>query len=287
MAKKKQSSPATKPNANVRGQSVNQVSNRPPRTRTSPLTFSPQSPRQEEFIKKIEKFTVTFGVGAPGTGKTFLAIACALKSLLANECAKIIITRPTVSSGPEIGYLPGTESEKMAPFLVPIFDAIYKLLPSALADDLIDSGRIEIASISFVRGRNFEQSYVIVDEAENLDPKSFYMLLTRVCDGSKIVFCGDSSQIDLKNKAESGLEDAVQKFEGKEHFAVTRFTIDDCRRSPMVKDVIRAYFPDIDAPRGPSRDNSLGIPAKEVTPAFNNECENCAVLCDGCEEIEE
>jgi len=252
--------PKLKPNS--------QTVTKPTRVRTAIVEFDPQTSRQAELVDSINRNTVTFAVGAPGTGKTFVGMAMALKALFDKKCEKIIVTRPTISSGPDIGYLPGTEEEKMAPFLVPIMDAIYKLIPQIIADDLIDAGKIEIASISFVRGRNFENAYVIVDEAENLDRKSFYLLLTRVCEGSKIIFCGDSSQIDLRNTSDSGLEDAIQKFTNKEEFGVVEFTIEDCRRSPMVKEVIRAYFPDLN--NAPSQvsyrgaEGKLGIPKRSV-----------------------
>jgi len=215
-----------------------------PKLNSFKLDFIPQTDKQTNFIKNIKSHIVSFGIGYPGTGKTLIAIACGLEMLLNGQIDKIIITRPTIPSGPEIGYLPGTEEDKMAPFLVPIYDAIYKLLPKIYVDDLIGMGKIEIVSIGFVRGRNFENAFVVVDEAENLDRKSFYLLLTRICEGSKIIFTGDSSQIDLRNPSESGLVDAVQKFYQANDFSVTQFGIEDCRRSRIVKEVIQAYFPE-------------------------------------------
>jgi len=226
---------------------VSSKSNRP-RPQSFKLDFRPQTDKQTEFVRKVKANIINFGTGAPGTGKTFLAIACGLEMLLNGQVSKMIITRPTISSGPEIGFLPGTEEEKMAPFLVPIYEAIYKLLPKSLADDLFAYEKIEIAAISFIRGRNFENCVVIVDEAENLDRKSFYLLLTRVCEGSKMIFVGDSSQIDLKVIQDSGLKDAVQKFCKTQDFSVTQFGIEDCRRSHVVKEVIRAYYPEVGVP---------------------------------------
>lgn len=177
------------------------------------------------------------------TGKTYLALATALKALVEQKCERVVITRPMVESGPSIGFQPGNEQEKLGVYLKHIYDMIYKLLPKVLADDLLDSGKISIGAITFMRGMNFENSYVIIDEAENLDKKSFYLLLTRICEGSKMIFCGDTGQVDLKNPSESGLNDAVLKFQGKENFSVTEFTIEDCRRSKVVMEVIKAYFP--------------------------------------------
>ena len=218
-------------------------------TKKKPTTFQvdymPQTDKQGEFIRKIQKNIVSFGIGCPGTGKTFLAIASALEAMSKGHISKILITRPTVSAGPEMGYLPGDENDKMGPWLVPIMDAFYKLMPKPLIDQMVAEEKIQIVSLSFARGRNFEDAYVIVDEAENLDRKSFYLMLTRICEGSKIIFCGDSSQIDLRNVRDSGLEDAVRKFEGMDDFAVTRFTLEDCRRSRIVKEVIKAYHPDV------------------------------------------
>jgi phosphate starvation-inducible PhoH-like protein len=218
---------------------------RAPRLQPVKISFQAQTVNQEKFIDNIKSNVVSFAVGSPGTGKTFLAVACALEMLLNQEVKKIIITRPTVPAGPDIGFLPGDVDEKLSPWLVPIFDAISKLIPKSLAEDLMGMGKIEIAPITFVRGRNFEDCFVIVDEAENLDRKSFYLLLTRLCDGSKMVFSGDSSQIDLKNVFESGLVDAVHKFKNKENFSVTEFTIEDCRRSAVVQEVIKAYFSEL------------------------------------------
>lgn len=227
---------------NKKSSSDNSSSRRKPKT-SFKIDFTPAPGKQTEFIRNIKSNIITFGTGSPGTGKTFLAIACGLEMLLDGQVEKMIITRPTISSGPDIGFLPGTE-EKMAPFLVPIYDAIDKLMPKYMSDDLFDNDRIEIASISFIRGRNFENAIVIIDEAENLDKKAFYLLLTRVCEGSKMIFVGDSTQIDLKTIQESGLKDAVQKFAHVDDFAITQFGIEDCRRSRIVKEVIKAYYPE-------------------------------------------
>jgi len=218
-----------------------QTPRRIPTIRT--VQFEAQTINQEKFVKNIERNVVSFGIGIPGSGKTYLALATALKALVEQKCERVVITRPMVEAGPSIGFQPGNEEEKLGVYLKHIYDMIYKLLPKVLADDLLDSGKISIGAITFMRGMNFENSYVIIDEAENLDKKSFYLLLTRICEGSKMIFCGDTGQVDLKNPSESGLNDAVLKFQGKENFSVTEFTIEDCRRSKVVMEVIKAYFP--------------------------------------------
>lgn len=229
---------------------VETVKNEKRKPRISPsampksVNFEPQTKNQELLIKSIKNNKIIFAVGYPGTGKTFIAIAEAINALLRGDCEKIIITRPAVVSGPEIGFLPGTDKEKQDPYMAPLYEAFHKLLPSALVEQWIDDEKIIVKPIAFLRGTNFENSYVICDEVENADRKVFYLLMSRVCTGSKLIFSGDSGQCDLRKANESGLEDAVGKFENVKGFGVVRFNVNDCLRDPIVQEVIKAYFPE-------------------------------------------
>jgi len=217
------------------------------RTRRSDL--KPRTPRQAEYIDHILKHDITFGTGPAGTGKTWLAVACAIDALERDNVQRIILTRPAVEAGERLGFLPGDLAQKVDPYLRPLYDALYDLMGFEKVQRLFEKQTIEIAPLAYMRGRTLNNAFVILDEAQNTTPEQMKMFLTRIGFGSKAVVTGDPSQVDLPRGQTSGLAHAVRVLDGVQGIALTAFTSRDVVRHPLVARIVDAY--DQDAQNNP------------------------------------
>lgn len=204
-------------------------------------SVSPRSATQATYLSAIGSHSLTFGVGPAGTGKTWLAVAAAVEALKNGSVDRIVLTRPAVEAGERLGFLPGDLREKIDPYLRPIYDALYDLLPAEQVVKKLAAGAIEIAPLAFMRGRTLAHCFVILDEAQNTTPMQMKMALTRLGDGSRMVVTGDTSQIDLPGSTGSGLIDALSILDGVEDVAIVRFNDADVVRHPLVARIVRAY----------------------------------------------
>jgi phosphate starvation-inducible PhoH-like protein len=184
---------------------------------------------------------VVFAIGPAGTGKTYLAMAMAIASLNRHEISRVVLTRPAVEAGEKLGFLPGSMAEKVNPYLRPLYDALNDMMPFEKASRLIERGVIEVAPLAFMRGRTLNDSFVILDEAQNTTSEQMKMLLTRLGFDSKVVITGDVTQIDLPTEKLSGLVEAASLLEGLEGIDFLHFTEQDVVRHPLVQSIIRAY----------------------------------------------
>ncbi|NLC36416.1 MAG: PhoH family protein [Alcaligenaceae bacterium] len=209
------------------------------RTRRSDLR--PRTPRQRDYLNQILKHDITFGVGPAGTGKTWLAVACAIDALERESVQRLILTRPAVEAGERLGFLPGDLVQKVDPYLRPLYDALYDLMGFDKVQRLFEKQTIEIAPLAYMRGRTLNHSFVILDEAQNTTPEQMKMFLTRIGFGSKAVINGDPSQIDLPKGQRSGLSHAVDVLAHVQGIATTRFTSRDVVRHPLVARIVEAY----------------------------------------------
>ena len=194
---------------------------------------------QKEAKKIILENTVTVLKGMAGSGKSLVAAQVALDMLFKREVERIIIARPTVTAGEDIGFLPGTKEDKLAPFTAPVFDNMYRLYNKEKIDKCLTDGLIEIIPLGFLRGRNFTNSIVIMDESQNVTNNQMQLVLTRICHGSKIILCGDSAQIDLKNKADSGFDVICKHMKGIPGFAVV--VLKTNHRHEIVEKILEVY----------------------------------------------
>ncbi len=201
----------------------------------------PKTPSQKLYINAIKDNDIVFGIGPAGTGKTYLAMAMALKYLKENRISKIILTRPAVEAGEKLGFLPGGIAEKVHPYLTPLYDALYDMVDFDKANYLLEKGVIEIAPLAFMRGRTLNDAFIILDEAQNTTREQMKMFLTRIGFGSKAVITGDVTQIDLPKKRESGLLDAFRVLKGIDGIAFVEFKKEDVVRHPIVQKIIQAY----------------------------------------------
>lgn len=203
--------------------------------------IAPKSLPQKAYVDAVREADVVFGVGPAGTGKTYLAVALAVRMLQDKIVKRIVLTRPAVEAGERLGFLPGTLEEKVDPYLRPLFDALNDMLDYDRANKLIEQGVIEIAPLAFMRGRTLNDSFVIFDEAQNSTPEQMKMLLTRLGFGSKAVITGDVTQSDLPSGSRSGLADAQLVLKGVQGIKFCQFSDKDVVRHPLVMEVIRAY----------------------------------------------
>lgn len=204
----------------------------------------PRSPGQADYIAKLKDNEMVFGVGPAGTGKTYLAVAMAVSRMLAGEVDRIVLSRPAVEAGENLGFLPGDLKDKVDPYLRPLYDALYDMMPAEQVEKRIGSGQIEIAPLAYMRGRTLAHSFVILDEAQNTTPMQMKMFLTRFGEQSRMVVCGDPSQVDLPRGTRSGLRHALDILRGVESIAVTRFSQRDVVRHPLVARIVDAYGDD-------------------------------------------
>jgi phosphate starvation-inducible PhoH-like protein len=200
-----------------------------------------RTPTQALYLDNIAKHDITFGIGPAGTGKTYLAVACAVDALERAAVQRIVLTRPAVEAGERLGFLPGDLAQKVDPYLRPLYDALYDLMGFDRVMKAFEKNTIEIAPLAFMRGRTLNHAFVILDEAQNTTPEQMKMFLTRIGFGSKAVVTGDVSQIDLPKGAESGLVQAEQVLKRVRGIAFTRFTSADVVRHPLVARIVEAY----------------------------------------------
>ncbi len=205
------------------------------------LRVTPKSVNQKKYVDAIRRSTVTFGVGPAGTGKTFLAIAMATAALARREVNRIILTRPAVEAGERLGFLPGDLMAKVDPYLRPLFDALHDMMEAEKVAAHLEKGVIEVAPLAFMRGRTLNDSFVILDEAQNTTPEQMKMFLTRLGFGSKMVVNGDVSQIDLPREQRSGLVEVGEILRGVEGIGIVHFGNDDVVRHKMVQRIVEAY----------------------------------------------
>ena len=223
--------------------------------RTRRADLSGRTPNQDRYLQNILGHDITFGLGPAGTGKTFLAVACAVDALERSQVQRIILTRPAVEAGERLGFLPGDLTQKVDPYLRPLYDALYDLMGFDRVTKAFEKGMLEIAPLAFMRGRTLNHAFVILDEAQNTTPEQMKMFLTRIGFGSKAVVTGDVSQIDLPKGQHSGLIEAERILRRVNGIAMTHFTAADVVRHPLVARIVEAY----DEARtttgdGPSRD---------------------------------
>ncbi len=201
----------------------------------------PRGVNQAAYMKSIQEYDLAFGIGPAGTGKTYLAIASAIDALGSESVRRIVLVRPAVEAGERLGFLPGDMSQKVDPYLRPMYDALYDMMGAEQVTKLIEKNVIEIAPLAFMRGRSLNESFVILDEAQNSSVEQMKMFLTRIGFGSSAVVTGDITQIDLPNRQESGLKNAMRILEGVSGIAFTMFTPKDVVRHPLVQRIVEAY----------------------------------------------
>ena len=200
-----------------------------------------RTPTQNLYLENIATHDITFGIGPAGTGKTYLAVACAVDALERSAVQRIVLTRPAVEAGERLGFLPGDLAQKVDPYLRPLYDALYELMGYDKVQKAFERNAIEIAPLAFMRGRTLNNAFVILDEAQNTTPEQMKMFLTRIGFGAKAVVTGDVSQIDLPKGALSGLIEAERVLKRVKGIAVTRFTSADVVRHPLVARIVDAY----------------------------------------------
>ena len=204
-------------------------------------TVVPKSLNQKLYIEKIKKDDIVFGVGPAGTGKTYLAMALAVKALVSKEVSRIILTRPAVEAGEKLGFLPGDMYEKVNPYLRPLYDALFDMLSSEKALKMVEKSVIEVAPLAFMRGRTLNDSFVILDEAQNTTTEQMKMFLTRLGFDSRAVITGDITQIDLPQRSASGLVEVIDILSDVDGISFVHFDGSDVVRHPLVQQIIRAY----------------------------------------------
>ena len=211
------------------------------RLRTRRADLAGRTPNQVRYLKNILGHDITFGIGPAGTGKTYLAVACAVDALERNAVQRVILTRPAVEAGERLGFLPGDLAQKVDPYLRPLYDALYELMGLERVGKAFEKGTLEVAPLAFMRGRTLNHAFVILDEAQNTTPEQMKMFLTRIGFGAKAVVTGDTSQVDLPKGSTSGLIDAENVLRDVKGIATTRFTSADVVRHPLVARIVEAY----------------------------------------------
>ncbi|MEL0027227.1 MAG: PhoH family protein, partial [Perlucidibaca sp.] len=209
--------------------------------RTKRVRIKPRGGHQREYVKTIRRFDINFGIGPAGTGKTWLAVACAVDALEKSEVQRILLVRPAVEAGEKLGFLPGDLSEKINPYLRPLYDALYEMLGFERVAKLIDRQVIEVAPLAYMRGRTLNHAFIILDEGQNTTPEQMKMFLTRLGYGSKAVITGDITQVDLPRGTQSGLAQALQILDQVPGIHITRFQSRDVVRHPLVMRIVDAY----------------------------------------------
>ena len=220
-----------------------------PHLRTRRVDLHGRTPNQNAYLKDIQAHDITIGIGPAGTGKTYLAVACAVDALERDAVKRIVLVRPAVEAGERLGFLPGDLAQKVDPYLRPLYDALYDLMGFDKVSKLFERQTIEIAPLAYMRGRTLNHSFIILDEAQNTTPEQMKMFLTRIGFGTKAVITGDITQIDLARGQKSGLIAAQRVLSGVRGIAFTRFTSADVVRHPLVQKIIDAYERD-DRSRG-------------------------------------
>jgi phosphate starvation-inducible PhoH-like protein len=211
------------------------------KVRTARGAIRARGTNQTEYLTNVRTHDLTFGIGPAGTGKTYLAVACAVEALQSENVRRIVLVRPAVEAGERLGFLPGDLSQKVDPYLRPMYDALYEMLGFERVAKLIERNVIEVAPLAFMRGRSLNDSFVILDEAQNTTNEQMKMFLTRIGFGSKAVVTGDITQVDLPNSKQSGLRTVIDILRGVRGIAFTMFTSRDVVRHPLVQRIVQAY----------------------------------------------
>ncbi len=209
--------------------------------RTPKRHISPRSAGQQRYMRTLMDSELAFGLGPAGTGKTYLAVGMAVSMLTSGRVDRIILSRPAVEAGERLGFLPGDMRDKIDPYLRPLYDALYDMLPAEQVDRRLETGEIEVAPLAFMRGRTLANAYVILDEAQNATPVQMKMFLTRLGENARMVVTGDLSQIDLPRGVTSGLRHAVRTLEGVQGVATTQLSAGDVVRHELVSRIVNAY----------------------------------------------
>ncbi len=209
--------------------------------RTRRTDLGARTPRQQQYLHKIQTHDITFGIGPAGTGKTYLAVACAVDAFERDLVKRIVLVRPAVEAGERLGFLPGDLVQKVDPYLRPLYDALYDLMGSDKVSKMLEQGLIEIAPLAFMRGRTLNHSFIILDEAQNTTPEQMKMFLTRIGFGTKAVITGDATQIDLARHQKSGLIEAQTVLSKIKGIAFIEFQNEDVVRHPLVQKIVDAY----------------------------------------------
>jgi phosphate starvation-inducible PhoH-like protein len=204
-------------------------------------TIRGRGPNQKSYLRRITRNAVNFGTGPAGTGKTYLAVACAVAALQGEQVQRIVLVRPAVEAGERLGFLPGDLAQKVDPYLRPLYDALYEMLGFERVARLIERNVIEVAPLAFMRGRTLNDAFVILDEAQNTTHEQMKMFLTRIGFGSTAVITGDITQVDLPRAQSSGMKEAIRVLKGVEGISFTWFTARDVVRHPMVQRIVEAY----------------------------------------------
>jgi len=223
-----------------------------PMLRTRRADLHGRTPNQTVYLRDIQEHDITFGIGPAGTGKTYLAVACAVDALERATVKRLVLVRPAVEAGERLGFLPGDLAQKVDPYLRPLYDALYDLMGFDKTGKLFERGTIEIAPLAYMRGRTLNHSFIILDEAQNTTPEQMKMFLTRIGFGTKAVITGDVTQIDLARGQKSGLIEADRILAGVRGIAFTRFTSADVVRHPLVQKIVNAYERDAAARKSSS-----------------------------------
>jgi phosphate starvation-inducible protein PhoH and related proteins len=200
-----------------------------------------RTPRQVEYLQQIQDHDITFGIGPAGTGKTYLAVASAVDAMSRDRVKRIVLVRPAVEAGEKLGFLPGDLNQKVDPYLRPLYDALYDLAGYDTVNKMFERGAIEVAPLAYMRGRTLNQSFIILDEAQNTTPEQMKMFLTRIGFGTKALITGDVTQIDLQKHQKSGLVEAAKILKNVKGIAFTHFLSADVVRHPLVQKIINAY----------------------------------------------
>jgi phosphate starvation-inducible PhoH-like protein len=212
-----------------------------PQIKTPRVVVSGRGKKQNEYLNNIKNSDLTFGIGPSGTGKTFLAVACAVDDLLQEKIRKIVLVRPAVEAGEKLGFLPGDLSSKIDPYLRPLYDALHDMLGAERVNRLVERDIIEIAPLAYMRGRTLREAFIIMDEGQNTTIEQMKMFLTRLGFGSKAVVNGDLSQIDLPKSTTSGLKHAIEVLKDVDSIKFTKFSAGDVVRHSLVQEIVEAY----------------------------------------------
>ncbi len=220
---------------------LTQENEQPVTLRTRKGTITPRGHNQQRYVKSILQHDINFGIGPAGTGKTYLAVACAVQALLEEKVRRILLVRPAVEAGEKLGFLPGDLSQKIDPYLRPLYDALYEMLGFEQVEKLIDKNVIEVAPLAYMRGRTLNNSFIILDESQNTTQEQMKMFLTRIGFGSTAVVTGDITQVDLPRGTRSGLANGIDVLKDVDGIGFTWFTAKDVVRHPLVQRIVQAY----------------------------------------------